>query len=394
MNEDVTVLMGFGESFAAIESAWSLQEAGYRVVAFARAGRRVPLRRVPGVAVRSITAPELSIEQSLKDVASLVEELRPQALLPLDDHALWLTRQLSLGALAFVGPDDDGTALALDKALQMSAAAEAGFAVPHTVHVSDGALPTTEFPCVLKPALAVRVDGDKLVRDRGAVCADRAELETARERLNGALALAQPLLHGTGEGVFGFARDGEAESLSAHRRVRMVNPEGSASSACRSVDVPQDLREPVRALIRNATWSGPFMVETLRDTIGTPWFMELNGRLWGSLALARRRGYEYPAWSVQSALHHPREPAERSAPPHLTARHLGREIVHVAFVVRGPSSRAVSTWPNLTGTLRDVASFRRGERLYNWQRRQPQVLLADTAATIADQLSGRRRANR
>ena len=40
----------------------------------------------------------------------------------------------------------------------------------------------------------------------------------------------------------------------------------------------------------------------LRDGEGTAWFMELNGRAWGSMALARRLGHEYPRWAVQAAL--------------------------------------------------------------------------------------------
>ena len=44
------------------------------------------------------------------------------------------------------------------------------------------------------------------------------------------------------------------------------------------------------------------MIELLRDRDGVAWFMELNGRTWGSLALARRLGLEYPAWAALDAL--------------------------------------------------------------------------------------------
>ena len=36
--------------------------------------------------------------------------------------------------------------------------------------------------------------------------------------------------------------------------------------------------------------------------VGPAWFVELNGRPWGSMALARRQGLEYPAWQVTLAL--------------------------------------------------------------------------------------------
>src|SRR5690348_13415502 len=52
------VLMGFAGAYAAIETAWSLQEAGYRVAAFERGGERSALRHVRQVEVHEVTAPE------------------------------------------------------------------------------------------------------------------------------------------------------------------------------------------------------------------------------------------------------------------------------------------------------------------------------------------------
>ena len=69
--------------------------------------------------------------------------------------------------------------------------------------------------------------------------------------------------------------------------------------------------------------------------------MELNGRAWGSMALARRRGFEYPAWNVQAALDPDFVPVEPTDPPEILARHLGMELAHLAFVARGPQSKAL-----------------------------------------------------
>ena len=81
-------------------------------------------------------------------------------------------------------------------------------------------------------------------------------------------------------------------------------------------------------MLRDVGWRGIFMIELLRGTDGTPWFMELNGRPWGSMALARRAGLEYPAWAVARRLDPAyRPPALPPAAPR-TARHLGRELVH------------------------------------------------------------------
>jgi hypothetical protein len=138
-------------------------------------------------------------------------------------------------------------------------------------------------------------------------------------------------------------------------------------------------------MMRAVGWNGLFMLEFLRGRDGTAWFMELNGRAWGSLALARRLGLEYPAWAAFDALGLPQVP-RRACAPHepLVCRHLGREIVHVMSVLRGPRSAALTDWPSRWGTLRSVARVRRGERWYNWSARRPGVFVQDTLQTVLE----------
>jgi len=124
------------------------------------------------------------------------------------------------------------------------------------------------------------------------------------------------------------------------------------------------------------------MLEFLRDSDGKPWPMELNGRAWGSMALARRRGFEYPAWTVQSTIKPDFEPAVPPQPPDVLCRNLGLEIAHLLFVARGPQSDAPMAWPRLSRAIRDVCTLARGDRLYNWRSSQPNVLVADTLRTL------------
>ena len=114
------------------------------------------------------------------------------------------------------------------------------------------------------------------------------------------------------------------------------------------------------------------MLEFLRDADGKPWFMELNGRAWGSMALARRRGFEYPAWTVQATLDPGFEPGCRRDPPEIRCRNLGLELVHLMFVARGPQSGAPMAWPRLGRAVRDVCTFR---------PRRPAVQLDPVAAS-------------
>jgi hypothetical protein len=376
--------MGFAESFAAIEAAWSLQRAGMRVLAFTRSGARPPLHLVPEVELVQVTAPEVDATAWVEDVAAAATRHAADAFLPLDDAALWLTGSASLAPCAVVGPTARGVAVALDKEAQVKLATACGLRVPPTEVVEDlDDLRLDAGPRVVKPAEAVRLVGHRLVRPKGRICADDHELDVARRAGLGGRMLVQPVLAGRGEGLFGSVDRGESAPWSAHRRVRMVNPSGSASSACESAEVDLELQTGTARLLEALSWSGLFMTEFLRDAAGRPWFMELNGRAWGSLALARRRGLEYPAWAVQAALGLPRAPAPPEHPPSLRCRHAGRELAHLGFVLRGSRSAAV-VFPGRGATVRDLLTVRRSDRLYNWDPGQPRVLLADTWQTVAD----------
>jgi hypothetical protein len=390
--EHPRVLVGFAEAFAAIEAVWSLQSAGMEVIAFTRRGSRSAIRRMKGVTIIEVDAPEENLAATIATLSLAVSTMEPDAFLPLDDTSLWLSRQIDRGGTVVVGPDLAGVDLALNKAAQINAALEVGLDVPGTAifgGVSD--VLVNRWPVILKPSDAVRVVGNTLIRPSGRICANEEELLAAKAELRPGPIVRQTLVRGVGEGLFGFVGPNGTVDLTAHRRVRMLNPHGSASSACRSIDVDPELATRVIDLLERAHWRGLFMAEFLRDDNGTAWFMELNGRAWGSLALARLRGFEYPAWAVQSALELPKYPESPSVAPHLVARHLGREIGHLAFVLRGPQTDAAVTWPSRWGTIRDLLTVRKGHRLYNWSPRHPGVLATDTWRTLADLAASRRR---
>ena len=383
------VLIGFADALAAIESAWCLDGEGFEVIAFAREGTRPALIRSRAVHVVTITPPEQDAFACTADLTALIRELGPAAVLPLDDHALWLCDRAA-GEFApprqpvIAGPTGQLAAIALDKRQQLRAAEAAGLAVPPTVDADDGRLPG-HGPWMVKPAMAVELAEGRLRRPTGRQAGTVGQVREAATAIGGP-ALAQPLIEGTGEGIFGFATSGGVVAWSAHQRIRMMNPRGSGSSACRSIPVAPELEAPVSNFIKGIEWRGLFMVEFLRDFAGRPWFMELNGRAWGSMALACRRGYAYPRWAVRQAMRQDFMPLEPEAAPHLTARHLGREVVHLGAVLTHGGA------PRLK-TIRNVATLRRSDRWYNWRRGEAGVFAADALAVIRGQLIGRRRSS-
>ena len=373
------VLIGFADALAAIESAWCLADHGFEVTAFARRGRRTPLAGATRVRIIDVTPPERDAYQCAADIAGAARRTGAIAVLPLDDHAVWLCdRAAADAALTVAGPTGDRATLALDKRDQLKLAEAAGFPVPPA---AAGHADRIGGRWMVKPALAVELRERRLHRPTGAIAVDPDQIEEISAGIGGP-AIVQPLIDGVGEGIFGLATGGTATALSAHRRVRMMNPRGSGSSACRSIPVAGELTGPVRDFIAEAGWDGLFMIELLRDRAGVPWFMELNGRAWGSMALARYKGYHYPSWAVRAALDPRFRPSMPPPQPEVTARHLGREIVHLGMVLaRGDAPRLA--------TARAVLRVQREDRWYNCQRGEARVFAADSWATIRDQLAHR-----
>jgi hypothetical protein len=390
-----TVLMGFGNALAAPETAWSLLESGTHVVIFMRRGARCALRRSRQIEIIEITAPEDDAQAAVADLRAALTDERFGALMPLDDTSLWLCNAAAAEGLPVpvVGPTGAAAELALDKSLQVAAAQRAGLAVPatrniDTVNELEG---LREFPLVLKPSLAMRRRDGRLARGSAYVCADADELAAAARDWSGSEPmLAQPFIAGVGEGLFGLAGPDGLTALSAHRRIRMANPQGSGSSACTSIDVDPQLAAAAERMLTEAGWQGMFMLEFLRGDDGTPWFMELNGRPWGSMALARRVGLEYPAWALRR-LDDPGFEPVYDARAGQVCRHLGRELVHLLMVMRGPKSAALTQWPSRRATLREVLRVRRSDRWYNWRRGELALFVEDTVRTIAAHLPKRGR---
>ncbi len=383
-----SVLVGFADALAAPEVAASLLQANYRVVSFARRGRKVSLRKLAGMELVEVTAPEDDLAACAAEVASLAAS--HELTMPLDDQAVLVCdRGLPTDALV-AGPRGAQAQLALDKRMQLRAAEAAGLKVPAwvelTAELTDSKQPETpDLPAVLKPALAAEERDGRLRRLAPRFVRDAAEAGQLREAWGPSTpALLQRWVSGTGAGIFGIADESGIHHLSAHRRVRMMNPAGSGSSACASTQVPQELVGPIERMLGEAGWRGLFMIELLH-TDEQWWFMELNGRPWGSMALARRLGYEYPAWGATLAFDpHALLPQAPPLSEELLCRHLGRELVHLLFVLRGPGSHP-GAWPSRRATMRDLLSGGRRSAWYNQGPGMRDLFIDDTMRTVAAQ---------
>ncbi len=310
------ILITDGGERAALATARSLVAAGYRVYVAAR--RRSSLAGVSR-GVRSWRVRSDALDRPAHYAAEVAAVARAQGvdvLLPVTDpsvEALLEHRNALPEHVLLPFPDLDTYRRASDKAHTLELAGAAGLAVPDTLLFATpadcGNLPAASFfPAVLKPHRSVipaEVMGDVRKRKVGVTYVD--DPASCRAGLAALPAGAFPVLlqrrvRGPGEGLFLLRWNGRVLAAFAHRRLREKPPAGGVSVYRESIAAPPELVAAGTRLLELLDWRGVAMVECKRDLATNRYvFMEVNGRLWGSLQLAIDAGVDFPALLVACA---------------------------------------------------------------------------------------------
>jgi predicted ATP-grasp superfamily ATP-dependent carboligase len=141
----------------------------------------------------------------------------------------------------------------------------------------------------------------------------------------GEFPLIQEYCAGIGVGHTFLAKDGEVLVEFQHERLHECPPEGGTSSLCRAVPLSDQsaARAKSRALLKALRWTGVAMVEYRHDRDADVfWFMEVNGRFWGSLPLPVAAGVPFPTALVAVCGQGRTMPAYDANYPPLTCRYL------------------------------------------------------------------------
>lgn len=235
----------------------------------------------------------------LRDVDfDLVIPTSDKALVPLierREHVERLARVAAPGARGFDVTNRKDETIALARACGLRVPSTTRIASAEDLGQLDVGMP---YPVVLKPVSSMLPGRPARNRVRYARCRDELE-----QRLPGMLVtcpvLVQELCPGRGMGLSVLARDGIVSAAFQHERVHEP-PEGGAGSYRRSAPLDPGLLEGVRRFCRAIDWTGPAMFEFKRVTDGPPVLMEVNGRFWGSLALAISAGVDFPRLLYES----------------------------------------------------------------------------------------------
>ena len=219
-------------------------------------------------------------------------------------------------------------AVGLDKRRTTRAVRDVGLARPETLlpeEVTPAAVDALGYPVVVKPCFGSGREGV-------AVCDSWAAFEREHDRVREqhGPALVQSFVPRRDErGVYTVYDEGELVALTVQRRLRSLPPAGGASTYRETVRDP-DLVARADRLLSALDWHGAAMVEfRVDDRDGVPRLMEINPRLWGSLALTVAAGADVPGVLLALAT------GESVAPDldyevGVRCRHLVADVRHVA----------------------------------------------------------------
>jgi predicted ATP-grasp superfamily ATP-dependent carboligase len=244
---------------------------------------------------------------------ALIRETGAGALLAVSEEDLIALAGLDpvIEGCRILTPHHAPLAIVLDKVVTLERAKALGIDVPDSwqpVAADDfGArMSTLTYPLVLKwadpPAILPRLADHNIAFIKAEHVPDAEALVIALARYNplGAWPVVQRYCPGIGLGQMFHMKDGAATLSFQHRRVHEWPPEGGVSTVCATVPLDQhsEQRAKSEALLASIGWEGPAMVEYRYDMMtGSYWLMEINGRFWGSLPLARHAGAEF-AWET------------------------------------------------------------------------------------------------
>ena len=292
------ILVLDGWSRAAVETVQSLGKRGLEVHVAARADCPALHSRW---AARTLAQPATPSSQRFTDwlralphdysliVPSTGYSLHHLASLPESD---------ALRALAVL-PPPEALHVALDKARTLDTAARLGIGAPSSSlrtrrdGAEDGAM-----PCVLKPVHSVLEGAYDLTEAFPTLVHDTRQRKEALERLlQHCPVLEQELVPGVGIGIECLYARGKLLWHFAHQRLHEGTGSGLGSGSFyrQSIEAPPALLRAAKALLDDLGWHGVAMVEFKYDpATGRSWLMEINPRLWGSVALAIDAGVDFP----------------------------------------------------------------------------------------------------
>jgi predicted ATP-grasp superfamily ATP-dependent carboligase len=231
----------------------------------------------------------------------------------------------------------------LSKVALLELAAQAGIPAPETAVCAEpeAALEAARrfgYPVMLKSGDVVFERDGELRRLGSAVVHDEPSLQRLL-REYGDSWLVQRVEPGAVLSFAGVMADGRLLAHAVSRYWRTWPPEAGSVAFSETIDPPAGLSEKVHALLAAMGWEGIFELELLEASGDSPSTLDMNPRVYGSLALADRAGAPLPVVWCDWLLR--RKSAARAAQPGYRYRWDDAEIRRFGWLVSHGQLRSI-----------------------------------------------------
>ena len=209
----------------------------------------------------------------------------------------------------------------LDKEQTRAHATTVGVPVPRTCLLTSPDAPGLDapFPRVLKPTRSkVRMGGRWHTLAPAIVGNDAERTQVLETWLPHVSVQEQAYVAGVGQGINVLMNRGVVKWTFCYERIHELPLTGGGSAYRKSIRPSEDLLDAARRLLEPLAWHGVAMVECKRSKDGALTLMEVNPRLWGSLALPIDCGVDFPRGLAALASGMPLIRQPRYRVPHYT----------------------------------------------------------------------------
>ena len=191
-------------------------------------------------------------------------------------------------------PAHDTLLRAMDKGLLMEAARKAGLTTPREVDPSEAGLRAARYPVIVKARLHWSPEKpDAPVRLEATIARSYEDAISIVERLEGcgATPLIQEMIEGELLAYSALVgNDGEVLADVQQRADAVWPPSSGVSVRAATEDIDDELRSRVVTLLRDLGWFGLAQLQFMATPGGELYLIDLNGRFYGSMALAIAAG--------------------------------------------------------------------------------------------------------
>ncbi len=311
-----------GHSRAAIECTQSLGRAGITVAVSAELPDAIAFES-RYARLRLTQPPVMPAEEFLEWLRELDAIHHFRLIVPSTENSLLALLQLPEQdpiRIRAVLPSNHALQVALDKNKTLELAARLGVPAPLTRFITittdaeQPASPAPRFPVVLKPASSKVSDGETVWSFEPAIVHDEPRRQQLLANwLPRVAVLEQEYVQGWGIGIEMLYQGGRMMWYLAHERLHEWPLTGGASTYRRAIEPPPGMLEAATRLFDELHWNGVGMVEFKQRQDGSYALMEINPRLWGSLALSIDAGVDFPLglWEVATGQALPPQPNYR-----------------------------------------------------------------------------------